>query len=117
VKETAAEIVRECDEIKGMLLEKNRAYGDSAVSPVRVFSKATAVEQLLVRIDDKISRIMRGSAAGEDAILDLIGYLILLRVARRVSPAKCTKCHINPCPPYRDNGECDECTADRNGTR
>lgn len=70
------------DGVAGMLVEKNRAYGDSALSPVRIFSKADPAEQLLVRIDDKLSRLARGSAAGEDVELDLIGYLVILRVAR-----------------------------------
>lgn len=83
--DTQAEITRECDAIREMLQAKNRAYGDSAMAPVRVFSRADAVEQLKVRIDDKLSRLMRGEAAGEDAELDLIGYLILLRIARRAA--------------------------------
>lgn len=73
-----------CDEIKELLLKKNEKYGDSALNPVRVFSKASAQEQLLVRIDDKLSRIQRGAgllAADEDVIQDLIGYLILLKIA------------------------------------
>jgi len=41
------------------------------------------VEQIKVRIDDKLSRIMRGENAGEDVEIDLAGYLILLRVAKR----------------------------------
>lgn len=80
---TADLIAEECDAIKAMLLEKNSAYGDSAIRPVRIMSKASPVEQILVRIDDKLSRIARGSAAGEDVVLDLIGYLVLLRVAQR----------------------------------
>ena len=79
---TQAAIAAVCDEVREMLLEKNRAYGDSALNPVRVFSKASPVEQILVRIDDKLSRLARGSAAGEDVELDLLGYLVLLRVAR-----------------------------------
>jgi hypothetical protein len=77
-------IGEECDAVKWMLLEKNKAYGNSALDPVRVFSRASSEEQILVRIDDKLSRIARGSAVGEDVILDLIGYLILLRVQRKV---------------------------------
>lgn len=69
------------DGVCDMLVEKNRAYGDAALNPVRVFSKAGAVEQIRVRIDDKISRLQRGSDAGEDTVLDLIGYLVLLRIA------------------------------------
>lgn len=70
-------------EVGDMLKRKNRAYGNSALDPVRCFSKADPAEQLRVRIDDKISRLMRGSAAGEDTVLDLIGYLLLLRIAER----------------------------------
>jgi len=74
----------ELQEIREFLISKNQAYGNSAMEPVRVFSKADAVEQIRVRIDDKISRLMRGRADGEDTELDLLGYLILLRVATRM---------------------------------
>lgn len=79
------QIRAECQAIADLLCEKNRAYGDSALKPVRVFSKASSVEQILVRLDDKLSRLSRGSAAGEDVILDLIGYLVLLRIAKKES--------------------------------
>jgi hypothetical protein len=46
-----------CDSIKQLLIDKNAKYGNSALNPVRVFSKASTTEQLLVRIDDKLSRI------------------------------------------------------------
>lgn len=77
---TRTAIIEVCEDIKGMLLSKNEAYGDSALQPVRIYSRANTREQLLVRIDDKISRVARGSAAGEDVTRDLIGYLILLLV-------------------------------------
>ena len=79
-----AEIKKEIKGIESMLLAKNKAYGDSALNPLRLFSKASSEEQILVRIDDKLSRISRGSAAGEDVIDDLIGYLVLLKIVRRV---------------------------------
>jgi hypothetical protein len=78
-------IIEECDALKEMLLQKDAAYGSSVTDPVRIFSKASAEEQILVRIDDKLSRLARGSAAGEDVITDLLGYLILLRVTRRMN--------------------------------
>jgi hypothetical protein len=71
------------DDVATMLVEKNKAYGNSALAPVRIFSKADPVEQILVRIDDKLSRLARGSAAGEDVERDLLGYLVLLRIARK----------------------------------
>lgn len=80
-------ILGECSRLAEFLCEKNRKYGNSALDPVRVFSRADRVEALAVRIDDKLSRIQRGagvSGADEDTILDLIGYLILLRIARQI---------------------------------
>jgi hypothetical protein len=74
-------ILEECLGIAEILIQKNAAYGNSALEPVRIFSKASAVEQLLVRLDDKLSRLSRGSNAGEDVVLDLLGYLVLLRIA------------------------------------
>lgn len=83
--ETVATLIETtCDELKSFLLSKNKAYGNSALDPVRIFSKASPVEQILVRIDDKLSRLSRGSAAGEDVEKDLLGYLLLLRVARAI---------------------------------
>ena len=72
-----------CDDIKELLICKNRKYGNSALKPCRVFSKASPVEQLLVRIDDNLNRIMQGAgllAEDEDVVNDLIGYLVLLKI-------------------------------------
>ncbi len=75
----------ECDNIKNLLIEKNRKYGNSAIEPRRIFSKADPVAQIDVRIDDKLSRISNAQEdEDEDVIQDLIGYLILRRVAIRV---------------------------------
>lgn len=80
---TVNDINRVCNEIKDLLMQKNLAYGDSALDPVRIFSKADAIEQLLVRIDDKLSRFSRGKAyPGDNDINDLVGYLILLKIAK-----------------------------------
>jgi hypothetical protein len=84
-------LIEECNEILEMLLEKNRKYGDSALSPARIFSRAGALEQINVRIDDKLSRIAnRQDDEDEDVDRDLIGYLILRRVARRTQAATTT---------------------------
>ncbi len=71
------------DDTRVMLLHKNAAYGDSALNPVRVFSKASLQEQLLVRLDDKVSRLARGSAAGEDVASDMLGCLVLVEMAEQ----------------------------------
>lgn len=84
---TQDEIAATCDSIKALLLQKNQAYGDSALNPMRVFSQADPVEQIRVRIDDKLSRLARGSALAdetmEQTIDDLMGYLVLLKLAQR----------------------------------
>lgn len=79
------EILQVCTEVADMLLDKNISYGNSALSPINIFSKASADEQLRTRIDDKLNRLANGSEyVGDDTVLDLIGYLILLRVAGKM---------------------------------
>ena len=90
-EDTQKVIAEVCDELRDFLLEKNAQYGDSAINPVRIFSRASAEEQLHVRIDDKLSRLARGDDRLEsdaDVVDDLIGYLILLKVARRRADAE-----------------------------
>lgn len=77
-------ILETIEGVGDMLIEKNKRYGNSALDPIRIFSQADPAEQLKVRIDDKLSRIVRGQGAeGEDVIDDLIGYLVLLKIARK----------------------------------
>ena len=74
------------EDIRKMLVAKNKSYGNSALDPVRLFAKSDAVEQLKVRIDDKISRLVRGhEPMGDDTANDLLGYLVLLRIAEMVA--------------------------------
>ena len=84
MNKTEIKISEVCDDIKELLIHKNRKYGDSALNPNRIFSKCSATEQLLVRIDDKLNRIMKGAgllANDEDVVNDLIGYLVLLKIS------------------------------------
>lgn len=90
---TARAIVAECGALADLLIEKNRKYGNSALIPLRLFSRADAVEQLRVRIDDKLSRINSAQADdAEDVELDLLGYLVLLRIARKAASATDKDC-------------------------
>ncbi len=73
----------EVETLFSMLMQKNRAYGNAALDPVRAFSSASRTECIRVRLDDKISRLMRGQNAGEDVIGDIQGYIALLRIAER----------------------------------
>jgi hypothetical protein len=87
IKEVARDVVL-------LLLKKNKAYGDTAHNPPQIFSKLSAKEGLLARIDDKLSRIKKLSInhigsdpmkdeSGVDTIRDITGYLILLLVQIR----------------------------------
>ena len=79
---SGASIWNSCHEIAQLLIEKNISYGDSALSPNRIFAQSDNVEQLKVRIDDKLNRVKNNQGfAGDNDIDDLIGYLILLKIA------------------------------------
>lgn len=80
-------IAKQCDELKEMLLEKNRKYGNSVLEPINIMSKATPLEGCLTRIDDKLKRLSNmgvGTQPDEDTVLDLIGYLIIYRVGKEL---------------------------------
>lgn len=84
--EVVADLIRDiCLDVQDLLIEKNRKYGNSALNPLRIFSRADPIEAINVRIDDKLSRIKnRQTDDDEDPELDLIGYLVLKQVARRL---------------------------------
>jgi hypothetical protein len=81
----SARIAKTCEDIKLILLEKNAKYGNSAVEPLGVFSKQDNAAAICARIDDKLSRIANSGLNDEteDTLDDLIGYLILLKIARK----------------------------------
>lgn len=91
------EILLECLNIATLLLEKNIAYGNSALNPIQIFAKIPAGDQLDVRIDDKLNRIKNGSVyAGDNDMFDLVGYLVL-----KLVDSKDTRLR-------RDNGKTEE---------
>jgi hypothetical protein len=80
-------IAEECNAIRDLLVKKNQDYGNSFADPIMIFSQSSPMEQLAVRIDDKLKRIKNRSHKndpGEDTIIDLIGYLILQKVLERL---------------------------------
>lgn len=77
------EILETVLDIGTLLIRKNISYGNSALEPVGIFSKADAVQQINNRIDDKLNRIKNEQTwAGDNDIDDLIGYLVLLKIAK-----------------------------------
>jgi len=81
-----------CNEIRDLLISKNKAYGDSALEPDNIFSKLDNAQAICARIDDKLSRIKNVGLEDktEDTLDDLIGYLILLKIARSNATARAT---------------------------
>tara|TARA_B100001175_G_C19502648_1_gene639022 strand:+ start:138 stop:521 length:384 start_codon:yes stop_codon:yes gene_type:complete len=84
--QTQTEITEVMNELRVLLINKNEQYGDSVLEPIRIFSKASIDEQVKVRIDDKINRLLQGDdslESDEDVIKDLIGYLVLFLLHMR----------------------------------
>lgn len=80
-EETQEKIKKVYDGLKELSLYKNKMYGDSALSPQKVFSKTDHNEQLFIRCDDKISRIKNSTKLRKNDVCDLIGYLILICIS------------------------------------
>lgn len=70
------------NDIGDMLVAKNESYNNAALNPINVFSKSDRTEQIRTRIDDKLNRIRNGHEyPGDDTVSDLIGYLVILKIA------------------------------------
>lgn len=83
---TEKQIERIFDEVRDMVMQKNEQYGDSVLDPVRIFSRADISEQIMVRLDDKLSRLARGNdsmEADEDIFKDIMGYCAFAIIAIR----------------------------------
>lgn len=108
-KQTQNSIKWTCNEIRDLLISKNKAYGDSALSPDNIFSKLDNAQAICARIDDKLSRNKNSGLddATEDTLDDLIGYLILLKVARSEATANVTVFTTCNCEHGMHNCECD----------
>lgn len=79
--DAAKDIETFCNNLRDFLIEKNKRYGNSALEPIRVFSKASVDSQLRTRLDDKISRIKNSDELRKNDTVDLMGYLVLLCIA------------------------------------
>ncbi len=78
------DVLRVTNGIAELLISKNQKYGNAALEPKRIFSRADSTEQIKVRIDDKLSRISNQNInEDEDVIQDLIGYLVLLKISQK----------------------------------
>lgn len=77
---TQLRIMKICSSIEKTLIEKNKRYGNSALEPINIFSKADSNQGILQRLDDKLMRIKNSSELRKNDVFDVIGYLTLLSV-------------------------------------
>ncbi|MGI5059997.1 hypothetical protein E4N89_03260 [Treponema denticola] len=75
--------------MEDLLLYKNRLYGNSALNPKQIFYKGDAVNSILIRLDDKLGRIMANTDENPriNDVADIIGYCTLLLISMGVDKA------------------------------
>lgn len=70
--------------IGNTLIEKNTCYGNAALAPVGVFYKGGATDSILIRLDDKYSRILNSEILRVNDVYDMLGYLFLLAISEEM---------------------------------
>lgn len=73
--------------MKDLLLYKNQKYGDSAINPKKIFYKGDSTNSILIRLDDKIGRVMSNTEESPrvNDVCDIIGYCTLLLISMGVT--------------------------------
>ena len=73
--------------MESLLLYKNQKYGDSALNPKKIFYKGNSTNSILIRLDDKIGRVMSNTEEKPrvNDVCDIIGYCTLLLISMGVT--------------------------------
>jgi len=74
-----------CSALSELLIYKNQKYGNSALEPVNVFYKGNNTNSILIRLDDKISRVKNSKFLRVNDICDILGYLVLLLINNNIN--------------------------------
>ena len=87
---TQAKIIELTEAMRDLLLYKNQKYGDSALNPKKIFYKGDARNSILIRLDDKLGRIMTNTdnTPRINDVADIIGYCTLLLISMGVTQAE-----------------------------
>ena len=73
-------IRKKCDQIRDLLIEKNKSQGNSVFDRGVLF-EVDPMYAIQARINDKLNRIKsKETYMSENDLMDLTGYLILLQV-------------------------------------
>ena len=85
--DTQLKISEILDAMKDLLLYKNIKYGDSAINPKKIFYKGDSTNSILIRVDDKIGRVMSNpdEKPRTNDVADIIGYCTLLLISMGVT--------------------------------
>ena len=80
---TQQRITEITEAMRDLLLYKNQKYGDSALNPKQIFYKGEATDSIMIRLDDKLGRIMANTDTTPriNDVADIIGYCTLLLVS------------------------------------
>ena len=80
---TQQRITEITEAMRDLLLYKNQKYGDSALKPKQIFYKGEATDSIMIRLDDKLGRIMANTDTTPriNDVADIIGYCTLLLVS------------------------------------
>lgn len=81
-KTTSQSIEDILESLNNLLQEKNKRYGNAALSPLGIFNKNSPTEGILIRLDDKLNRIKNSDILRKNDIADVMGYLTLLCVEK-----------------------------------
>ena len=87
MSDTQMKLVDVLDGMKQLLLYKNTKYGDSAINPKKIFYKGDSTNSILIRLDDKIGRVMSNpdDKPRVNDVADIIGYCTLLLVSMNIT--------------------------------
>ena len=82
IENTQQKITEITEAIRDLLLYKNQKYGDSALKPKQIFYKGEATDSIMIRLDDKLGRIMANTDTTPriNDVADIIGYCVLLLI-------------------------------------
>lgn len=84
--ETQKKISEISDSMKDLLLYKNNKYGDAALNPINIFYKGDSTNSILIRLDDKLSRVINNPKTPNiNDIADIIGYCSLLLISLKAT--------------------------------
>ena len=73
------------DSVCSLVMKKNEQYGDSAITPLKIFCKSDNYNQIEARLDDKCNRLKNlkvDDASYKDTVVDIMGYLCLLIISK-----------------------------------